>query len=228
MHRPLASRSWRKILSVAVAGLLLDIAVPAHAGIIVSMQDVSAKAGTSGNTFEVDVTNTGAAVDIAAFSFEISVPASSGITFTGADINTSVNPYIFAGNSFFGPNIATATGTTLDASDIAVSGSTSLGTNSTLALGRVSFDVAGSAPNGPVTVSFTDFPATSLTGPNVNNIPIDTLNNGTITILKGAIPEPSSLVSATLGFLGAAWLIRGVRARVGPRGSGPARVDLPP
>ncbi len=220
MHRPLAHRSWRPILSVAVAALLLDIAVPAHAGLIVSVQDVSATAGTTGNTLEVDLTNTGgAAVDIGSFSFEISVAGSSGVTFTSADIDTTVNTYIFAGNSLFGPTISTMTGTTLDASDIAISGSTSLAGGETLGLGLVSFDVAGSAPNGPVTVTLTGFPATSLTAPDLSNIPIDTLNNGTITISPSAVPEPSSLVSSTLGLLGAAWLIRRVRATVGPRGS---------
>ncbi len=223
MHRPLASRSWRKFLSVAAAGLLLTTAPPARAGLVISVQDVSAKAGTTGNTLEVDLANTGSSsVDIAAFSFEISVASSSGVTFTGADINTTYYPYIFAGNSGFGPQIATMTGTTLDASDLAATGSTTLAGGSILGLGLVSFDVASSAPNGPVVVSLTPYPATSLTDPNVNNIPIDTLNNGTIMISQGSIPEPSSLVSATLGLLGAAWLIRRMRAtsatgKVGPR-----------
>jgi hypothetical protein len=222
MDRPLASRWWPKILSVAAAGLLLATALPARAGIIVSVESVSANAGTTGNTLEVDVTNTGPnAVDIAAFSFEISVPSGSGVTFTGADTSTSMNPYIFTGNSFFGPQIGTPSGTplgtTLDASDLATSGSTTLSTGETLALGRVSFDVAGSAPNGPVTVSFSGFVPASLSDPNQNTIPIDTLTNGTITISQGAVPEPSSLVSATLGVLGAAWLIRRMRATVGPR-----------
>ena len=64
--------------------------------------------------------------------------AGSGVNFTGADINTLVNPYIFAGNSAQGPKSTPLTGTTLDASDDAVSGSTTLGTNSTLALGGCS------------------------------------------------------------------------------------------
>jgi len=194
--------------------LSLGTALPARASIIVSVQSVSASTGTSGNTLEVDVQNTGTPVDVAAFSFEISVAASSGVTFTGADINTSNSTYIFAGNSLFGPNIAFATGTTLDALDIATAGFTTLGTNATLGLGRVFFDVAASAPVSPppVTVSLTDYPATSLTDPNLGNIPIDTLNSGTITITPGtAIPEPSALISATLGLLGGAWLWRSTR-----------------
>ena len=116
---------------------------------------MSANQGTTGNTLEVDVQNTGAPVDIASFSFEISVAAGSGVSFTGADINTSVNTYIFAGNSARGRISPPLTGTTLDASDNAASGSTTLGTNSTLALGRVFFDVASAASVGAVTVSLT-------------------------------------------------------------------------
>jgi hypothetical protein len=212
MHGPFACWSRRGIPALVAAALILGTAPPARAGIIVSVESVSANQGTSGNTLEVDVTNTGTPVDIASFSFEIVVAAGSGVTFTGADINTSPNTYIFAGNSLFGPKIDTVTGTTLDASDIAVSGSTTLGTNSTLALGRVFFDVASSAPVGPVTVSLTPFPFTSLTDPNVNDIHIDTLSSGTITISgTSVVPEPTALVSATLGVLASAWFVRRMR-----------------
>ena len=212
MHGPLAYRSWRGIPALVAAALILSTALPARAGIIVSVESVSANQGTTGNTLEVDVQNTGAPVDIASFSFEISVAAGSGVSFTGADINTSVNTYIFAGNSAQGPNIDTLTGTTLDASDNAASGSTTLGTNSTLALGRVFFDVAASAPAGPVTVSLTAFPSTSLTDPNLNNIPIDTLNSGTITISgTSVVPEPTALGFRNLGLLASAWFVRRMR-----------------
>jgi hypothetical protein len=207
MHGTLAYRSCCGIPALVAAALILNTALPARAGIIVSVESVTANQGSTGNTLEVDVLNTGTPVDIASFSFEISVAAGSGVSFTGADINTVANIYIFAGNSLFGPNIATITGTTLLASDAATSGSTTLGTNSTLALGRAFFDVASSAPVGPVTVSFTPFPSTSLTDPNVNDIPIDTLNSGTITIASTIIPEPSALVSATAGLLASAWFV---------------------
>jgi hypothetical protein len=212
MHGPLAHWSWRGIPAFVAAALILSTALPGRAGIIVSVENVSAAQGTSGNTLEVDVQNTGTPVDIASFSFEIAVAAGSGVSFTGADISTAANTYIFAGNSAQGPNIATATGTTLDASDNAVSGSTTLGTNSTLALGRVFYDVASSAPVGPVTVFLSAFPSTSLTDQNLNNIPIDTLNNGTITISgTNVVPEPPALVSATVGLLASAWFVRRMR-----------------
>jgi hypothetical protein len=210
MRGSLASSFWCRSLSAAVAGLVLCVAVPVRADLIVSVESVTASAGSTGNTLEVDVTNTGpSSVDVAAFSFEISVPSASGVTLTGADINTSLATYIFDGNSAQGPNIATATGTTLDASDNAASGSTTLGAGVTLGLGRVFFDVASSA-SGVVPVTLSDFPATSLTAPTGDNIPINTLTNGTITITSpAAVPEPSTLVSASvLGILGGAWLIR--------------------
>jgi hypothetical protein len=187
--------------------------VTARAGIIVSVQSVSATAGSSGNTLEVDVQNTGDPVDIASFSFEISVATSSGVTFTGADTSTSLATYIFAGNSAIGPIISTsASGATLDASDAAVSGSTTLGTGETLGLGLVSFDVAASAPLGPVTVSLTGYPSTSLTDPNLNNIRIDTLTGGTITIVGASVvPEPPALISASVGFVVGACLLRTLR-----------------
>lgn len=230
MRFSLASRSGPRILSVAVAGLLLVIGLPARADIILSVQDVSADVGSTGNTLEVDLENTGgSAVNIASFSFEISVAGTSGVTLTGADTSTGMNAYIFAGNSYaeadFGGQIATMTGTTLDASDLALSGSTGLGANSTLALGRVFFDVAGSATAGPVTVAIADYPSTSVSDPNLGNITFDTSNNGTITISQNSVPEPSSLVSAILGFLGAVRLIRRKRATAGPRGS--YRADRP-
>jgi hypothetical protein len=212
MHRSLASWPRRSILAAAFVGFLLCAGAPAGAGIIVSVQSVSAGTDTTGDTLEVDVQNTGASVNIAAFSFEISVPSSSGVTFTGADTSTSLATYIFAGNSFYGPDINTSTGTTLDASDFAVTGFTTLGTGDTLGLGLVTFDVAANAPLGPVTVSLTGYPSTGLSDPNQGNVAIDVLNTGTITITGAAVPEPSSLVSATLGLLGVVWLRR-IRGR---------------
>ncbi len=220
MYFLLAPRFSRPALAVAAAVLLLAAARPARAGIVVSVQDVTAQAGSTGNTLEVDVSNTGSlSVDISAFSFEISVASGSGVTFTGASDNTSLQTYVFSGNSLFGPIITkpgTTPGTTLDASDIATTGSTSLAGGETLGLGLGSFDVTGSTPTGPVTVTLTGYPSTSLTASNTSNIPIDTLNNGTITITPSAVPEPSSLVSAALGLLGAGWLVRRRRASAGP------------
>jgi hypothetical protein len=209
MHGPLDSWSWRTLLGLAIAAVVIGEPFSARAGIVVSVENASANAGSSANAFEVDLQNTGtSSVNIAGFAFEISVTSASGVTFTGADINTTVDNYIFAGNSAQGPNTATNTGTVLDASDNAITGSTTLGIGSTVALGRVFFDVASSALAGPVIVTLSPFPATTLTDPSLNNVAIDTLNNGTITILPStSVPEPSGLISATFGLLGSAWFI---------------------
>jgi hypothetical protein len=76
----------------------------------------------------------------------------------------------------------------------------------------VFFDVASSASPGSITVSLTPYPSTSLTDPNLNNIPVGTLTDGAITILtRNVVPEPAALVSATLGLLAGTWLVRTMR-----------------
>ena len=96
------SEPYRLLLPVAVAFGLLG-AAPALAGTIdVSIQSVSASAPSSGNSFEVDLTNnTASAVVIDAFSFGL-LEASSTIVFTSATAATVNQTYIFAGagNSF--------------------------------------------------------------------------------------------------------------------------------
>jgi hypothetical protein len=144
MLRPIVSGSWIKILCIAVAGLL-STARATRAEMIISVQNVTALAGSSGNTLEVDLTNTGTApVSIAGFSFELTVASGSGISFNGADIQTS-QTYIFNGTSVLGPTISMSTGTKLDAGDVG-DPPTSMQPSSTLGLGRVFFDVAGTAP----------------------------------------------------------------------------------
>ena len=78
MHGLLASCSWRTVLVLAASSLLAGTPLSAHADLIVSVQSVTATAGTTGNSLEVDLQNTGAAVDIAGFSFELTVSSSSG------------------------------------------------------------------------------------------------------------------------------------------------------
>lgn len=159
--------------------------------------DITAAPGTTGNGFDVLLTNlSGPAVSIAAFSFEISV-LSPDITFTDASTAT-MSPYIFDGNSLFGPNITESnTLQTLDASDLyAGAGDVVLGTGATLALGRIGFDVSSTAPVESVDLVFTGYPATSLSDSQSNNIPITSLTGGSVDVLSATatVPEPSSPV----------------------------------
>src|SRR5437879_5508262 len=115
---------------------------PARSGVLeISIQSpVNVTAGTSGNGFDIVLTNlSGPAVSIGAFTFEIST-ASADITFTGAVTSTLLEPYIFDGNSLFGPDITVSnTGQDLSASDIFGVPATgvALGPGGSVGLGRV-------------------------------------------------------------------------------------------
>jgi hypothetical protein len=188
-----SSRKRRPWLLPFAALIVLSAANPARADITVTAQSVSSSDGA----LDVFLTNTGpSAVNIAAFSFEVNV-SSSQVTFTDATYNTTTNPYIFAGNSLFGPDILTSIsngGQTLLAGDVTSdSSNVSVGSGDTVGLGHVLFTTSGTLTSD-ATVSFTAYPSTSLADASGNNVVIDKFTNGTIS--PGAIvpvPEPSTL-----------------------------------
>ena len=176
---------------------------PAKADMIVMVQSVTVNAGSTDNPLDVVLTNTGPSdVVVEGFSFGIST-ANPGIPFTSATTATVLAPYIFGSDSFFGPEIDTANGASLTASD---QDSTFLGVTvtagSTVGLGHVLFDVDASVPPGVIPVPLDSF-ATSLSGPAGGNIPIDLLVDGAITVAStpASVPEPSTLFLASLGVL---------------------------
>jgi len=176
------------VASVALAGSL-----PAKADLVISVGSAVVNPGTSGNSFDLTLTNTSlSAVDLGAFSFGISV-TNPDITFTEANESTALT-YVFAGDSLFGPVISTSPpGQSLIASDLSLSG-TSLGTGATFGLGHVLFDVAGGAGPGLFAVTLDGFPATSLSDTSANNLNFTGID-GSITINAVAnVPEPSSLL----------------------------------
>ena len=205
-------RPW--LLSI-VALILLLAAVPARAGIVISAESVPASAGA----FDVTLMNTGASdVLIGGFYFEVNV-SSSQVTLTDATINTTANPYIFAGNSLFGPDILVAVlngGQTLDASDVysGGGGGVTVAAGASVGLGNVDFTIAGTLASD-ATVTFTAFPVTNLSDATGANVPIDTLTSGTISAGTGVVPEPSTLTMATtcLAFCGATWFVRRQRQK---------------
>jgi hypothetical protein len=201
------------------ACIVLSAAIPARAGIVVTAQSVSASDGA----FDVFLTNTGtSAVDIAAFTFEVNV-SSSQIAFTDATTSTTTSPYIFAGNSLFGPDILASismSGTTLDAGDVTADASNvSVGAGASFGLGHVFFTTTGTLI-GDATVSFTGSPLTSLSDAVGTDVPITKFTTGTI-IGVAMIPEPSSLILATIGLatLGATWFVRRSRQKVAGKGA---------
>ena len=173
-------------------------ASPAHAdGLIVSLSPLSdVAAGSTGNTFDVTLTNSsGASASIGAFFFEVT-SSSSDITFTDATVDTA-DPYIFGADSLFGPDIVGSnSGTDISGSDLDLAGDFSLDPGVTVGLGHVSFDVASGAATQTVSFDLVGFPGTSLSDEFGTNIPIGTLNGGQFQII-GAVasaPEPSSLL----------------------------------
>lgn len=194
----------RTLTALAVAVITACVAARANASSIVSIQSVTVAAGSSANGIDVELTNTGpSALSIGGFSFEISI-ATLDVSFTGADTFTTA-AYIFGGNSLFGPILAApASGQSLLVSDIFAipfSGAT-LGAGATVGLGRVLFDVSPFAAGGVFSVSLTPFPITSLSDELGNDVPIDVLSSGQITISApqpSAVPEPSSLLLLASG-----------------------------
>ena len=194
----LSSRSW-KLLGTA---MVLCVACPARADLVISVSpaSVTVAAGASG-FFDVTLTNTGAAQNIAAFSFGLTTTSPS-VTFTDATFGTAA-PYLLAGDSFDATNgfdLATNTGLSLLASDVSESGlGTTLGTGDTLGLGHVAFTVDAAAAPGPIPVTFVPI-QTSLADSLNDNVNVDTLNGGTIVIPQ-VVPEPATLLSGILSAL---------------------------
>lgn len=181
----------------------------AHAdSLLLTVQSVTATAGSANAVFNVYVTNLGTApVDVEAFSFEINT-TSSDITFQQATTGTTIDPYIFAGNSLFGPVISTsAPGQTLDASDVASAPNsfTVVNPGASFGLGLISFDVAPGAPSQVAPVTFnTDIAFTSVSDQFGNLLPLG-FASGNITVSSvSSMPEPATgmlLIAPLAGLL---------------------------
>ena len=218
MNGPLNARPRRSPARFAAAALaaasliLTATSTTTRADLVVTAQSVTAAAGSSGNALDITLTNTGpSSVGIGGFFVEVSVASGSGVTFTGANTSTSPSSYIFGANSLFGPNIGTVGSGGLsvlafDISSVINSGAT-LASGTTVGLAHVLFDVS-SAAAGPVTVAITPYPTTNLSDFTGNNVAINTLTNGSITITSSSVPEPSVMTLAGVGLLGVVGVAR--------------------
>jgi len=185
------------------------------------VQSVTATAGSSANGIDVELSNLDPlAVTIGGFSFGISI-ANLDISFTGANTSTAA-AYIFGTDSVFGPILTGPTsGQSLATADLFIipfSGVT-LDSGTTVGLGHVLFDVSPNAASGSFPVDLALFPTTSLSDESGNDVPIDTLSNGLITIKPEAVPEPSSLSMFLSGVAVVAVMVGG-RRRAGASRSG--------
>lgn len=186
-----------------MAGLVLICitgSASAQAALQIIVESVTANSPSTGNTFEVSITNVGNAssAPLAGFSFGISVPGGSGITFTNATIFTALNPYLFLGQSSTPPFSNTAfPNQSFIATDLyATAGGVPIGPGQTFGLGLISFDVAAGASD--TTVTLAGFPSTSLSDENGSTVDYDGFN-GLITI--AAVPEPATWGMIGLGAL---------------------------
>jgi hypothetical protein len=192
---------------LALAALVLGVfPTPARAAPILQVQNSSALAGGAGS-FDVVLTVTEGTFQVSGFSVDLTVPSGSGVTFTGASINTTTAPYIFT--TLQAPPLTFATFPTTDftASDSSMTSpgyvTLSAPPSRTVGLEHVSYAVAPGTHAGPVTVSIVSGNKTQLLDLNANTIPF-TPTNGTIAIDTAVVPEPSSLLT---GIIAAACLV---------------------
>ena len=196
------------LLSLTFAGLLAPAASASVIYSITPIQPVAAP-GDVGDAFEIIVTNTGpSSISVAGFTFAIST-TDPDITFTSAITSTMSDPYIFAGDSVddHAPiPLNLSSGMSLNADDETFDkAGITLGTSSSMALGHVFYNVAGTAiVPGSFTVDFVTNPGmNSLSTPApTSNITIDTLQSETILINT---PEPGALLLVPGGLLALWW-----------------------
>lgn len=189
------------LVLASAAGLFLAGAPLAHATVIVAAPSITASPGTFGN-FDVTLSNTGpSAIQIAGFAFSITT-TNSAITFTAVSISTAA-PYVFAGHSLFGPTIDLGPGTTstLEATDNydIPNANVTIASGTTVGLGHISYSIASTATLGNFAITLGAFPVTSLSDALGNNVTINKLIPGSISI----VPEPGTMLlfPAALGMM---------------------------
>ena len=219
MDRREFSRNW--LASGFWAAACLVCGATAQADVLITVHNSTALPNSTGNAFDVTLTNTGPSTqNIADFALLITV-TDTDISFDAASSsNATALTYIFNGDSFdyndplgpfpfassSSPPCASASPQCIGASDGSDSGAgTTVLSGQTLGLAHIEFDVALGATLGPATVTLQPYSATNLNDSSFVNVTF-TGQNGTITI-GPTIPEPSTwlLIAAATPLL---WLGR--------------------
>jgi hypothetical protein len=184
-----------------------------RASLIMNVQPVTYAAGSTGDTLDVTLTNTGpSGVAIAGFSFGLSV-GTSNLSFTGVSAFPTTAVYIFSGQSLFGPTDISVQppnlpGQTLEAEDVASISASTIASGTTLGLGHVTFNLGAATPPGGILLSFI---AVDDSLSDAAGIPIAfSTVNGSVTVGTAPVPEPatSAFVCTALIGLGAFHLFR--------------------
>ena len=182
----------RLIGAVAAAALGALLATPAQAGLIVSLNPgtTNAASPSTGQFFDVLLSNIIPSIGIAGFSFGLSV-SNSNLVFTG--VTTGSPNYVFTGDSLFGPGIRTSPdGQSVLASDNTSGNNVLLAENTSYTLGRVFFNILAGAPAGLIAVTF-NVPATSLSDNLGVNVCKCSFQNGNVNIPDAGVPEPGTV-----------------------------------
>jgi hypothetical protein len=225
----------RRLLPLLVAGLFASSAAAlADVNLSIQADTMNVAPGDVGDAFDVLLTNTGpSSVNIAGFVFGL-FTTDTDITFTEADVDTDVMPYIFAGDSFvqivestpvislqlvsYPPlpaQILTASDLTYDDTNVAV------GAGQSVDLGRVLFDVDSDPTAQTFTVSFIDtidpppqYLFNNLSDADGNAVDVDNLESADFSIQsQTVVPEPSA-AALLMTVLMCLWMAnRLVRAR---------------
>ena len=198
-----SATKFRSLLIPCIIGLMLLTATSlASAGLIVSVNSVNATPTSTGNAFDVVLTNTSStSTTIGGFSIGLTT-LNPNITFTSVTIDTAL-PYIFAGHSgvinlLMLSSIDTTVGTSVQASDfydIGLSGAT-IGAGQSVGLGHVIFDVGTITPIPTVITATLDTNQTTLSDADGNPVTVNSFVDGAISI-----PEPSAMALAILGLV---------------------------
>ena len=194
--------------------IALGIDASCQAGLVIEAPNITVGPGSAGS-FDVLIRSTADSFTVASDTVELSLTGLSGVSFTSVSIAT-VTPYIYGANSATTAGstftFSTFPGTQFEVFDFLFpSGAQTIAPPQVFGLVNVQYSVAANAtPGASGALAFG--PDTSLADANANNVDF-TAPNGSITISSSAaVPEPSTLVTATLALLGGFLLIRSKRS----------------
>lgn len=200
------SRTANRYRALLLAIGFVASAALGRAEVTINLQAVTDAAGSSGNTFDVTLTNTGpGAIGVAGFSFGLEV-GTSNLSFTSVTTSTTTAPYIFGADSVFGPDISVQPpnlpGQTIEAEDISASGGSTIGSGVTVGLGEVTFNLSPGTQSGGIQLSF--IPVDDSLSDEAGAAIAFSAVNGSVTVTGGttATPEP-----ATFGFVCTAFIV---------------------
>jgi len=214
--RDLLARCGTAVLLAVVAIMSL------HASVILTFEPVTVTAGTSNDAFDITLTNRDAsAIVIGGFSFGLT-PENAGVDFLDATTSTGL-PYIFAGDSLFGPDITVSvSGQSIEVSDVfdTPGGGVTILPGTSVGLGHVVFNAAPGSSTVVTPIDFAAYPFTSLSDAMGNDVAFTDVG-GAVTIVPAVVatPEPPGF-----GLCGAIVLLLVARRR---RRSGMLRADMP-